>query len=107
MTAFVDTGVWYAAADRGDRSNARAQKLLASVAGELVTTDHVLVETWRLLAHRMGRHAAERFWEGLRGGAADVVPVGPADLEAAGREKDLRVLPTLRKLLARQDQAGR
>lgn len=82
MTAFVDTGVWYAAADRGDRSNARAHELLAE-AGRLVTTDHVLVETWRLLAHRLGRHAAERFWASLRGGVAEVVTVGPADLEAA------------------------
>jgi predicted nucleic acid-binding protein len=31
----------------------------------------------------MHRQAAERFWEGLRGGVATVEPVGLADLEAA------------------------
>jgi hypothetical protein len=31
----------------------------------LLTTDHVLVETWTLLRYRIDRHAAERFWEGL------------------------------------------
>jgi hypothetical protein len=48
-----------------------------------VTTDHVLVETWFLLGHRLGPAAAERFWEALRAGAALVEPVGAADLEVA------------------------
>jgi predicted nucleic acid-binding protein len=82
MSLFVDTSVWYAAADRGDASNARAKELL--LAGEpLVTTDHVLVETWTLLRHRVHWGAAEAFWTGVRGGAAHIEPVGPADLEAA------------------------
>ena len=74
--------MFYAAADRGDRSNATAKRVLSS--GErLVTTDHVLVETWYLIGHRLGRTAAERFWEALRGGGASVEPVGTADLEVA------------------------
>ena len=74
--------MFYAAADRGDRNNARAKQILGE--GErLVTTDHVLVETWFLLGHRLARSAAERFWEALRAGAALVEPVGAADLEAA------------------------
>jgi len=82
MSLFVDTSVWYAAADSSDASNASAKIILA--AGEpLVTSDHVLVETWTLLRYRMRRHAAERFWEGLRNGVATVEPVGMADLEAA------------------------
>lgn len=82
MTLFVDSSAWYAAADAGDRSNARAREILS--AGEpLLTTDHVLVETWLLLRHRIGRSAAERFWEGLRGGVAEIQPVGAADLEVA------------------------
>jgi predicted nucleic acid-binding protein len=48
-----------------------------------VTTDHVLVETWVLVRHRLGRPAATRFWEGLRSGAAEVESVSPADLEVA------------------------
>jgi len=84
MSLFVDTSAWYAAADRGDRSHRRATPVLAG-GEELLTTDHVVVETWLLLRHRLGRSAAERFWEGLRTGAAEVEPVGAADLEVASR----------------------
>lgn len=69
MTLFVDTSVWCAAADAGDRDNARGKEILGS--GEpLVTTDHVLVETWSLLRRRLGRDAADRSWDGLRRAAA-------------------------------------
>lgn len=82
MSVFVDTSVWYAAADSTDVSNARAKEILS--AGEpLVTTDHVLVETWTLLRWRLHRGAAETFWQGLRGGVATLEPVGAADLQAA------------------------
>ncbi len=82
MSLFVDTSIWYAAADSSDAASTRAKTVLA--AGEpLVTSDHVLVETWTLLRHRINRHAAQRFWEGLRNGVAAVEPVGMADLEAA------------------------
>jgi predicted nucleic acid-binding protein len=82
VSLFVDTSAWYAAADRSDRSHRRAKAVLA-VDETLVTTDHVLVETWVLLRHRLGRAAAERFWEGLRAGAAEVEPVTAADLAVA------------------------
>jgi predicted nucleic acid-binding protein len=49
----------------------------------LLTTDHVLVETWALLRHRIGRAAAERFWGGLRAGAAEIEPVTAGDLAVA------------------------
>ncbi len=82
MSLFVDTSIWYAAADKSDTGNSRAKAVLSS--GEpLVTTDHVLVETWTLLRYRLGRRAAERFWEAQRGGVASVEIVGAADLEAA------------------------
>lgn len=82
MSLFVDTSIWYAAADKSDSSNARAKTILAS--GEaLVTSDHVLVETWTLIRFRLGRRAAERFWAGIRAGIAVVETVGPADLETA------------------------
>jgi predicted nucleic acid-binding protein len=82
MSLFVDTSVWYAAADRGDTSNQRAKEIL-SAGDPLVTTDHVLVETWLLLRHRLGRHAAERFWLGLQNGAAALEAITAADLERA------------------------
>lgn len=82
MSLFVDTSAWYAAADAGDRSHERAKEAL-SAGDRLVTSDHVLVESWLLLRYRLGLHAAERFWEGLRGGVAAVEPVSAADLEVA------------------------
>jgi uncharacterized protein len=74
--------MFYAAADRGDRSNERAKQVLAS--GErLVTSDHVLVETWLLIGHRLGRNAAEEYWRAVRGGASSVEAITNADLEVA------------------------
>lgn len=82
MSLFVDTSMWYAAADSADHSNLRAREILS--AGEaLVTTDHVLVETWTLLRHLIHRTAAERFWEGLRRGAGRIEMVTSVDLEVA------------------------
>ncbi|HVI09041.1 MAG TPA: PIN domain-containing protein [Candidatus Binatia bacterium] len=82
MSLFVDTSIWYAAVDSGDRSNPRAKNILGA-SEPLITSDHILVETWTLLHHKLGRKVAERFWEGLRGGVATIETVGPADLEAA------------------------
>ncbi len=82
MSVFVDTSAFYGAADDDDRHFARAKELLS--AGEsLITTDHVLLETWRLTRDRLGYTAADRFWGSLRAGAAAVEHVTPADLEAA------------------------
>ena len=82
MSLFVDTSIWYAAADSSDRCNARAKSILSS--GEaLVTSDHILIETWTLLRHRIQRDAAERFWQGLRSRTAMIEPVCLADLESA------------------------
>lgn len=82
MSAFVDTSAWYAAADAGDRSHGRAATLL-SEEERLVTSDHVLVETWLLVASRGHRHAADRFWAQLRGGVARVETVTASDLSSA------------------------
>ena len=82
MSVFVDSSVWFAAAHRRDRRNSRAKELLAT-AEPLVTSDHVLIETWRLLHHFLSAQAAERFWEGLREGVATVAVTTEADLQAA------------------------
>ena len=82
MSLFVDTSIWYAVADSSDRSNARSKAILRS--GEtMVTSDHVLVETWTLLHHKLDRKAAEGFWEGQRSGIALIEAVTLADLEVA------------------------
>lgn len=82
VSLFVDTSMWYAAADAGDRGNARAREVL-STGKDLVVTDHVLVETWLLVRRRLGRHAADGLWDGLRGGIASIEAVTLADLEVA------------------------
>lgn len=82
MSIFVDSSAWYAAARRGDRHNSRAKRLLATDE-RLVTSDHVLVETWRLIHHVISARAAEVFWDGLRSGIATIEQTTSADLEAA------------------------
>jgi predicted nucleic acid-binding protein len=84
LSVFVDTSVFYSATDSGDRSYDRARRLLRD-ADSLVTTDHVLVESWRLMRSRGGFAAAERFWGTIRKGLATVETVLPGDLDAAWR----------------------
>jgi len=84
MTLFVDTSAFYAAVDRSDREYARAGVLLATPE-PLVTTDHVLVETWLLIQRRMGSVVADTFWEGVHAGGTQVELIERADLNAARR----------------------
>ena len=71
-----------------------AQKRFSS----LVTSEHVLVEKWTLLHHRLDRKAAEGFWEGLRSGIALIEAVTLADLEfawdigASWRDQDFSIV---------------
>jgi len=82
VTAFIDSSVWFAAANGRDRLNARAKSLLRETDHRL-TSDHVLIETWLLLNRRMSRAVAESFWESVRRGVAEVETVTAADLETA------------------------
>lgn len=84
MSLFVDTSAFYAVVDTNDQYHARANSLLRD-ADSLVTTDHVLVESWRLIRDRGGHQSTERFWASLRGGLASVETVLPVDLDAAWR----------------------
>ena len=82
MSVFVDSSIWFAAANSRDRGNVRAKQLLKEIASPLLT-DHVLVETWLLLNSRIHKEAADQFWRGVRDGAAELEKVNSADLEAA------------------------
>ncbi len=82
MSVFVDTSVWFGAANVRDRQNARAKKILTDLAAP-VLTDHVLIETWTLLNSRVHRKAADQFWLGVRRGAAQLEKVLAVDLDAA------------------------
>lgn len=82
---FVDTGAFYALADRSDRHHpaARAAWLESALVDEFLTTDHVIVETWLLLRARLGRPAAMRWWDALVRGAVTVVGVASRDFARA------------------------
>jgi uncharacterized protein len=84
MTLFVDTSAFYAAVDKGDRDHARALTLLATDE-PLVTTDHVVVETWLLVQRRIGSAAADAFLDGVMQGGADIEMIEPGDFDAARR----------------------
>ena len=79
--------MWYAAADRADRSHDRAREVLSG-GDRLITTDHVLVETWLLLRWRLHREAAERFWSALESGVSALESVKAGDLAVARRIGD-------------------
>jgi uncharacterized protein len=83
----VDTGAWYAVADRSDRHHEKARRFFLSEAprGRLLTTDPIVAETWALLNAHLGRAAALKFWEALRSTRIPIVVLEPADLEAAWR----------------------
>ena len=85
MTVFVDTSAWYAAADGDDAGHERAARRLEEFAGTLLTSDHVLVETWFLAARRLGIGVAEQLVNGIRTGIARIEPAIVADLEVAAR----------------------
>ncbi|MXV89584.1 MAG: PIN domain-containing protein [Acidimicrobiia bacterium] len=80
---FVDTSIWYAAADDGDAHNEVARSLLSEHAGELVTSDLVLAELWNLINARAGHHTANRVVTAIAAGIARVECAVSADLQAA------------------------
>ena len=84
---FVDTSAFYAVADASDRHHADAAALFErrAQAGDLLTSDHVFVETWCLIRARLGRPAGLRFWDAMTGGVVQVLGVSSADLTRARR----------------------
>ena len=83
----VDTGAWYALADRSDRHHKRARRFFLEEAphGRLVTTDVIVAETFTLVGAHLGRDAALAFWERLRAARIPVVTLEAVDLDAAWR----------------------
>jgi predicted nucleic acid-binding protein len=82
VTTFIDSSIWFASIVAKDHGNARAKEILWSTS-DRVTSDHVVVETWLLLASRYRQDAAQQLWGHIREGAARIELVTPADLETA------------------------
>jgi predicted nucleic acid-binding protein len=85
VSILVDTGAWYALADKSDRhyEQARAFYKKQTAAASFLTTDLIVAETWTLLGAHLGRPAAMAFWGMLRETRLPVLTPEPADLEAA------------------------
>jgi hypothetical protein len=71
MTRFlVDSGAWYALADRRDPDHPNVSQCLQERAGRLVTTNFIFDESVTLIRYRLGSSAARAFGEQLLTGAA-------------------------------------
>lgn len=80
---FVDTSVWYAAADDGDADRETARSLLAEHAGSLVTSDMVMAELWNLVDARVDYRAANQVVAAVAAGIARVECTTLDDFDAA------------------------
>ncbi len=82
---FVDTGAFYALADRGDRNHRVARSVFESrgSTGDVVTSDYVFVESWCLIRARLGRSAAMNFWDAMQSDVVATYGVTSADLADA------------------------
>lgn len=63
----VDTSAFYALADKKDPAHDRALAFLEGNETPLLTTNYVFAESLSLLTKRLGKAAAIRFGEGLKG----------------------------------------
>jgi uncharacterized protein len=82
LACFVDTSCWFAAANSNDQFHKQATAILQSQSA-LLTTDYIILETWRLLQIKIDWQTAEFFWKTMRQGVAIVEQVTPVDLERA------------------------
>ncbi len=81
--SYVDTSAWVALADSAEASHDRVAAALRDRPGCLVTSDHVLHETWMVMRFRHGFKPAGRLVDSIRGGIARIEVSGLADLEVA------------------------
>ncbi|WP_423923728.1 type II toxin-antitoxin system VapC family toxin [Candidatus Poriferisodalis sp.] len=83
MAVFVDTSIWFAAANEGDVNCEVSRSLLVEHASSLVTSDHVLTELWNLLNARFHHIAADRVVGEIQAGLPRIECTIDSDLEAA------------------------
>jgi len=88
---FVDTSFLYAATDHRDTRHREAVAVLGGLDDmELVTTTHVLGESWTLTRRRLGHHEATRLVDGIRQSKRYTVAHAPPNLENAAFDWLLR-----------------
>lgn len=63
---FADTSFWFGLQERRDQRHEQARALVQRGMGRVVTTNHVLGETWTLLRRRSGHAAAVGFLDRLQ-----------------------------------------
>jgi len=71
---FADTSFWFGLQERRDGRHQHARALVVRGVGRVVTTNHVVGETWTLLRRRSGPAAAVGFLDRL-GALTDVTVV--------------------------------
>ena len=81
--SYVDTSAWVSLADTAETSHARVVAALRDRRDRLVTSDHVLHETWMVMRYRHGFGPAEQLVNSIRGGIAGIEVSGLADLQMA------------------------
>jgi hypothetical protein len=86
VSTLVDTGVWFALADRRDHHHDEAREFYSGRVGQtnFVTTDLILAETWTLVHARLGRQATLKYWSGLREAHVPIVTVLTVDWKRRG-----------------------
>jgi predicted nucleic acid-binding protein len=83
---FADTSFWFGLQERRDSRHEQARALVERGVGRVVTTNHVVGETWTLLRRRSGHSAAVGFLDRLRAlPDAEVVHVDEATETEAWR----------------------
>lgn len=80
---FVDTSAWFALESRKDRNHERASELLPTLvrSRSLVTSNHVVGESYTLMRKQLGHEAATRFIRSLNSSHRLEILFTPQELE--------------------------
>ncbi len=87
-TIFVDTGAWYALADKRDANHRKAAGIypvLLSTHGRLITSNLVIAEAYILILHALGHAAALTFLEKTRTSPRIATVYSTEVIESEGR----------------------
>ena len=66
--SYVDTSAWVSMADRAEASHERVARVMRARRGHLVTSVHVLHDTWTVMRYRHNWRAAEALIASIRRG---------------------------------------